>query len=110
MKKILIFMLIAAMAACGTKLMLPADGEQVVQSESLKNGQIVFMESCHQCHPAGNAGLGPSIINKPLPGFLLRFQVRQGLGVMPSFDREHLSRDEMDDLVAYIKVLRKESK
>jgi mono/diheme cytochrome c family protein len=110
MKKILIFLLIATMAACGTKLMLPADGEQMVQSESLKNGQVAFMESCHRCHPAGNAGLGPSIINKPLPGFLMRFQVRQGLGVMPSFGREHLSKEEMDNLIAYIKLLRKESK
>jgi mono/diheme cytochrome c family protein len=110
MKKILFIMIIATMAACGTKLMLPADGEQRVQTESLKNGQEVFMEYCNRCHPAGNAGLGPSIINKPLPGFLMKFQVRQGLGVMPSFDSEHLSKQELDNLIAYIKELRKESK
>lgn len=110
MKKILIILIIATMAACGTKLMLPSDGDQMVQAESLKSGQEAFMESCHRCHPAGNAGLGPSIINKPLPGFLMKFQVRQGLGVMPSFDKEHLSEEKLDDLIAYIRELRKESK
>lgn len=48
-------------------------------------------------------GLAPSIINKPLPGFMIKFQVRNGLGAMPSFKKERLSKDELNDVVAYIK-------
>jgi mono/diheme cytochrome c family protein len=106
MKKYLIFVIILMMVGCGTKLMLPAEGGQLVQSESAVAGKEVFMRYCNRCHPSGNAGLGPSIINKPLPGFLIRIQVRRGFGVMPSFAKEYLSGDELDKLVAYIKEIR----
>jgi mono/diheme cytochrome c family protein len=106
MKKHLIIVIILMMAGCGTKLMLPAEGEQLVQSEFAVAGKEIFMQYCNRCHPAGNAGLGPSIINKPLPGFLIRMQVRRGFGVMPSFAKENLSNDELDKLVAYIKEVR----
>jgi mono/diheme cytochrome c family protein len=105
-KLIILFTAIIAIAACSTKLMLPGEGEQLVQSEAALNGQEVFMKYCNRCHPAGNAGLGPSIINKPLPGFLIRMQVRKGYGAMPSFDKEHLSEEELDNVVAYIIKIR----
>lgn len=107
MKKFIIpLIFIITVAACSTKLMLPGEGEQLVQSEAAQSGQEVFMEYCNRCHPAGNAGLGPSIINKPLPGFLIKKQVREGLGVMPSFNKEHLSEEELDNIIVYIKKIR----
>jgi mono/diheme cytochrome c family protein len=107
MKKLIILLaVIIAIAACSTKLMLPDEGEQLVQSEAALNGQEVFMEYCNRCHPAGNAGLGPSIINKPLPGFLIKKQVRKGLGAMPSFDKEHLSEEELDNVIVYLKKIK----
>lgn len=36
------------------------------------------------------------INNKPLPGFLIKFQVRNGLGAMPAFSKEHVSPEELD--------------
>ncbi|MBI5453769.1 MAG: c-type cytochrome [Deltaproteobacteria bacterium] len=73
----------------------------------IARGKKVFEENCSQCHPGGEAGLGPAINNKPLPGFLIKFQVRKGIGAMPSFPNEHISDSELDDLVSYLKALRR---
>jgi mono/diheme cytochrome c family protein len=70
-------------------------------------GQQVFFQHCHQCHPGGEAGLGPALNNKPLPAFLIRTQVRQGFGAMPAFSKEEISQDEMAVLLDYLKVLRR---
>ena len=106
MKKFIIpFLVFLTVAACSTKLMLPGEGQELVQSEQARKGQKVFMEYCNGCHPAGNAGLGPSIINKPLPGFLIKMQVRNGYGVMPSFNEKHISEEELNNIVKYIKKL-----
>lgn len=66
------------------------------------------MESCHKCHPGGEAGLGPAINNKPLPDFLKRVQIRHGLGVMPSFAKEEISDQELEALLDYMTALRGE--
>jgi mono/diheme cytochrome c family protein len=73
-------------------------------------GQIVFMKNCHQCHPGGEAGLAPAINNKPFPEFLKKFQVRHGLGAMPSFSDGRISDDELDDLMEYLKTLRRSTR
>jgi hypothetical protein len=39
---------------------------------------------CYKCHPGGEAGLGPSTNAVMAPNFIRKFQVRHGLGVMPS--------------------------
>ena len=59
-----------------------------------------------RCHPKGEAGLGPAVNDKPLPAWLIRFQVRNGLGAMPSFAVRQISPAELDDLVAYLEALR----
>ena len=75
-----------------------------VQAE---RGRAVFMANCHQCHPGGEAGLGPAINDKPLPEFLKKFQVRHGLGAMPSFSEQKISDEHLDDLMAYLNALRR---
>jgi mono/diheme cytochrome c family protein len=70
------------------------------------HGQNVFFQHCHQCHPHGQAGLGPAIVNKPLPEFLMKFQVRHGLGTMPSFDAQKLPPADLEALMEYIKAVR----
>lgn len=72
----------------------------------LAEGQRVFMQHCNQCHVGGAAGLGPAITDKPLPGWLVKFQIRNGLGVMPAFTPRHISDSQLDDLVWYVKYLR----
>jgi mono/diheme cytochrome c family protein len=73
----------------------------------LVRGEKVFFQHCHSCHPHGGTGLGPAFNNKPLPVFLMKFQVRRGLGVMPSFDESKISSGELDDLMSYIVALRR---
>ena len=72
----------------------------------LVRGQQVFYAECHLCHPHGGAGLGPAIVNKPLPGFLIEFQVRHGLGAMPSFKPDKISSEDLDAVVAYLNFVR----
>jgi hypothetical protein len=75
-----------------------------------ERGRIVFIQRCHQCHPNGEAGLGPALNNKPAPVFLMKTQVRLGLGAMPRFDKHTISAGELDDLMAYVIALRKADK
>ena len=52
--------------------------------------------------------MGPGLNDKPAPGWLMKTQVRTGLGAMPSFPKEVISSEELDDLVAYLMAVRKE--
>ena len=73
-------------------------------------GQIVFMNQCNECHPGGSAGLGPGINDKPLPGFLIKTQIRRGLGAMPAFDESEIPDADLDNLIAYLGELRRSEK
>ncbi|RNI25677.1 c-type cytochrome [Rufibacter latericius] len=101
------------LSSCGTaRRSEPIMGPLTVQTQQLENGRVVFMQNCHRCHPLGEAGLGPSINNIPLPGVALRFRVRSkafflGIGRMPSFKKHEISREQMDELVVYLKALRR---
>ena len=75
--------------------------------ERAERGRAVFMTNCHQCHPGGEAGLGPALNDKPFPEFLKKFQVRHGLGTMPSFSEQKISDEQLDDLMEYLKALRR---
>lgn len=97
--------------SCGTaRRSVPLKGPLENISEEVAAGRVVFMEYCQQCHPHGEAGLGLAINNKPLPGFMIRFQVRNGLGVMPKFKDSVISDEELGQLIAYLKALRKNDK
>ena len=81
-------------------------------NEQVQRGQVVFNNNCHKCHPGGEAGVGPSINNVPLTKGILKFRIRSkafllGLGRMPSFKKHEISKPELNDLVRYIKVLKK---
>lgn len=78
------------------------------KNEDVRRGEVQFATHCHQCHPGGEGGLGPGLNDKPAPGWLVKTQVRAGLGEMPSFSKEVISADELDDLVAYLMAVRRE--
>ena len=84
----------------------PLLGPMAIVSPEIKQGQKVFMKHCQQCHPGGEAGLGPALNDKPLPSFLMRLQVRQGFGAMPAFSEQDISREDLDDVLAYLKELK----
>lgn len=94
-------------AACGPAYRgAPLYGAFDSVDPQLEQGQRAFAEHCDQCHPGGAAGLGPGINNKPVPGGLIRFQVRNGLGAMPKFSEEELSAEDLDAIVEFLLVLR----
>lgn len=94
---------------CGTaRRGVAATGREVEADDpELLRGRAVFTGTCQPCHPGGEAGLGPALNNKPLPGFLIRLQVRAGFGAMPSFSREELSAEDLGAIVAWLKALRR---
>lgn len=106
MNKLSGLILISLLAACSQKVIPPSGSTKTSLNENALKGQKVFMENCNRCHPGGMSGLGPAIINKPLPSFLIKFQVRNGLGVMPSFHKDHLSKEELNNVITYIKEQR----
>jgi mono/diheme cytochrome c family protein len=71
-------------------------------SPMAQQGQLVFIANCEECHPGGASGLAPAINDKPLPPFLMRFQVRHGLGAMPSFNEQMISDEDLDALLVYL--------
>jgi mono/diheme cytochrome c family protein len=109
MKRTIIASLLAAalcLAACVARKTEPLSPPINTSDPKVARGEKVFFNNCHQCHPHGEAGLGPAIVNKPLPEFLMKFQVRHGLGTMPSFGGEKIPPEDLDALMAYIKAVR----
>jgi mono/diheme cytochrome c family protein len=105
------FLLVSSLltAGCGSaRRGEPLVGPREITDPVLLLGQQVFDTYCHQCHPGGTSGVGPAINNKPLPGWLIKFQVRNGLGVMPSFSSEQIPPAELDAVVRYLKELRRQ--
>ena len=74
------------------------------KNKQVAHGEQLYMIHCQKCHPAGEGGLGPAINSNPAPGFIKRFQMRHGLGVMPGFSKEELSRQDLKDISKYLKA------
>lgn len=107
----LLLLALLLLAACGPAYRgEPLYGPLNVADVKVAQGEQVFYANCHQCHPGGTAGLGFGINDKPLPGWLIEFQVRNGLGSMPSFSEEQIDDEELDALVAYLVALRRHNR
>lgn len=109
---LILFALLAAarMSSCSAPKTAPLAELVEMPTEKLQQGRILFNEYCATCHPGGMAGVGLGIIDKPLPKFLMKFQIRNGIGVMPAFDEKVLTDEEVDNIVDYIVYLRKGKK
>jgi mono/diheme cytochrome c family protein len=102
-----VVMIASITLSCSARRSEPLAGPLPLSSPEIVEGRNVFMMHCHQCHPGGEAGLGPAINNKPLPAFAIRTQVRYGLGAMPAFYPSEITEAELDALVTYLKALRR---
>jgi hypothetical protein len=49
----------------------------------------------------------PANNDKPLPVLAMKTQVRVGVGAMPGFPEGEISDKELDDLMVYLKALRR---
>jgi mono/diheme cytochrome c family protein len=65
-------------------------------------GERLFHRWCYQCHPGGEAGLGPAINDRPLPHGAIRLQIRKGVGAMPAFGDDLLSDRDVTAILAYL--------
>jgi mono/diheme cytochrome c family protein len=91
----------------------PIVGQLATSDPAVEHGKIVFARRCNSCHPGGEGGLGPGLNDKPLPVFAMKLQVRTGIvgfGVMPSFDKHQIPSEDLEDLMAYLKTIRKQSR
>lgn len=108
MNRLAIVLSLTLLAGCSARRSEPIAGPLELKAASpvLARGEVAFDQHCSRCHPGGESGLAPAINNKPLPGFLMKFQVRHGAGAMPAFSEEELSKEDLDALVKYLKALR----
>jgi mono/diheme cytochrome c family protein len=96
--------LILCASSCASRKSEPVKQKNFVSNDGgVINGEKVYMMHCQKCHPSGEAGLGPALNSNPAPQFVKRFQVRHGLGVMPSFTTEEISRSDLKDLSKFLK-------
>jgi len=100
-------LVVVALSRSSARRSEPFAGRLLLESASETRGRTVFAASCHACHPGGMGGLGPALNDKPLPGWLMAFQVRHGLGAMPAFDEAHLPEADLDALLDYLLALRR---
>ena len=84
----------------------PIVGPMNLTDASLQRGRLLYDRHCYKCHTEGEGGMGPIINDKPLPQFLMRLQVRVGLGTMPGFSKQQISDQELDEIVKYLVALR----
>jgi mono/diheme cytochrome c family protein len=95
-------------AACGSSRRAPPIGSPFApESPLVARGEMAFMRHCHACHTQGEASFAPALNNKPVPGWLIKWQVRAGFGAMPSFSKREISPEELDAIVGYLKALRR---
>lgn len=99
-----ILLLSTVYLSCASRKSEPVKQKEFdASTAAVANGEKVYMLHCQKCHPAGEAGLGPAINSNPAPQFVKRFQVRHGLGVMPSFKKDEISVDNLRDISEYLK-------
>jgi cytochrome c5 len=70
------------------------------------DGMKLFMRNCNKCHPGGEKGKGPSLNDKALPNFLIHWQVRIGVGDMPKFTDEQISKEQLKKITAFVRLMR----
>src|SRR5215218_2614384 len=97
--------LLITVGACSVRKAEGLTGRNYVpKNEKAARGEVVFMAYCQKCHPGGEGGLGPSINSNPAPQFIKRFQMRHGLGVMPSFKQTEITKSDLKDISKYLRA------
>lgn len=92
-------------AECGIRRSEPVTGNEFVPAnDQIAHGERLFMLHCQKCHPAGEGGLGIAINPVPVPQFVKRFQVRHGLGVMPAFKKDEISKSDLKAISKYMRA------
>jgi mono/diheme cytochrome c family protein len=103
----LALVLALAAAACGAQRRGEPSAPAVQPRTAVEQrGERLFHRFCYQCHPGGEAGLGPAINDKPLPALAIKTQIRRGVGAMPAFGPDMLTDPQVDAITEYVRLLR----
>ncbi len=95
-----------ALAACGAEQRIEPEAPEVIPAtRDETRGKHLFLKFCYQCHPGGNQGLGPTLVDRPLAEAAIRTQIRTGVGSMPSFGKDWLSDDQVAEIAEYVTTL-----
>ena len=100
--------LAAAGTGCGAKDRTAQDLARYdfpIGSADVERGEAVFAEHCNGCHPGGEKGYGPKLIDHPEPLAEVRYTVREGKGRMPAFGEDEIASDDLEALLAYVDTL-----
>lgn len=99
-----IFICILLFEACALRRSELLKGSFVPATSEIAKGQALYNLHCDKCHPGGEGGLGPDINWNPAPSFIKKMQVRHGLGVMPSFKENEISKEDLKAIGKYMKA------
>jgi len=88
------------------------------------SGKSLFFAACHLCHPSGNAGIAPVPIPRDRAPAFYAMKIREGDGLgavlsgvdpnaydpasgkfMPFFGADRLAKQQIRDIIAYVKSL-----
>ena len=106
-RAILIWALALVAAGCGLEHRGEPQGPRVVPDTATEaRGERLYARFCYQCHPGGEAGLGPALNDKPLPQLAIRTQIRAGVGAMPAFGDDLLRDADVEAIAAYVAEMR----
>lgn len=110
MKRLISSLVFVSLCACGSaRRGVPVAGPLQLSAEA-KQGEVLFMRHCNQCHPNGEAGVGTAINNKSVPHPVMKLQIRNGvLGSMPSFPESVISDQDVDKILAFTDALEEHS-
>lgn len=103
---------VSLIAACDSEpapsAATPSSGNTGSNSANAARGAEVFARYCNSCHPGGDRGAGPSLIEEGsrLSDGRITRTVRNGDGRMPAFGTNQISDAELPDLIAYIRSLK----
>lgn len=106
MKRVGVVLVMFFVAGCTARRSEPLRGPVALTTAMQQSGERVFFKHCNNCHPGGEAGLGPSLNDKLAPPVAIKAQVRAGIGQMPALPPDRLSAEELDALVDYLLALR----
>lgn len=98
---------LALCAGCSARWGEPISESLKIDDAKVARGERAFMSHCNKCHPAGDKGLAFALNNKPLPGFMIKAQVRAGAGAMPAFPKELVTGEQLEEMLEYVTLLRK---
>jgi mono/diheme cytochrome c family protein len=104
--RVLVIMIaLGTIQSCASRRSEPIKQKEFTyHNERVASGERMFMSYCQKCHPAGEGGLGPSINANPAAQFIKRFQMRHGLGVMPSFKKDEISKQSLRDISKFLRA------